>query len=109
MKLHLTKEELLALVSQAMGRDIEDIIIAKGNPSLYDKINKEYFDLGLTDQFGSIRPEEKIRAIKYFRSKLSGCGLAEAKYVIEHWQEYLRFLKENRRLPKIVHLNGFDF
>lgn len=50
----------------------------------------------------------KIQAIKKFREKVVGTGLAEAKWAVEHWAEVKNWMKKNSRLPKFegIYSNG---
>ena len=109
MKVHLTKKELLNLISRALGETIEDVVIIKGPTKLYENIIKSYREQELLDVLGNIFPDKKIAAIKHYRSLHNGCSLAESKYLIEHWSEYLQFIKTNKREPELVHSGDWYF
>jgi hypothetical protein len=51
--------------------------------------------------------EQKIPAIKALREINKGMSLFEAKYAIENWDKWIRFVAMEGRLPKIVLNNEF--
>lgn len=50
--------------------------------------------------FGEEIPSyRKIEAIKYVRTILPGCGLADAKTFIEGWPRYKQWIEQYKQLP----------
>ena len=101
MKLTLSKPELLALVSKTLGVTISDITIVESPANLYDLLTREFRNRGLLDGEDAILPGRKIDAIKLYRTMDHDKGLAEAKYLVEHWQEVLDFIRSHDRYPNV--------
>ena len=109
MKLTLTKEELLGLLTKAVSATVTDVVICKRSPTLLQRTMNAFRQKNLLQPFNDdIRPDQKIAAIKYFRETNPNTGLAEAKFVIEHWEEYKTYLKTRGRKPKIDASNGWN-
>lgn len=110
MKLSLQKSELLAILSAHLGHTVTDITITKVPSTvardLTAKVARDLCISGELDQTRINHPNNKIPAIKSLRSHVSGMGLAEAKWAVENWGEWIAFTKDNRRVPKIEFLGG---
>lgn len=109
MKLTVTKAELLSLLTRAVNATVEDVVITKGNPKLYEKVINAFKTSGCLDANGGIRPECKIQAIKQLRGEVYPknadgvmIGLAESKWAIENWVAFTLFIQKRRRFPKIT-------
>ena len=122
MKLTVTKKELLALCSKALGCEVSEIVVSKdfspaklSDAKLSDRIVKMFQDDGYLDAQGQILPHQKIEAIKFLRNTIypstaekGGIGLGQAKWTIEHWDEFVAFITKNRRLPKVTMYADID-
>ena len=101
----LTKPELLTILSSHYGFTVVDVELIQPSTMAAD-IRKtiEQFDY---------RGSQKIAAIKALRQlgldqKWNGgvvIGLADAKWIIEHFSDFIAFVENNNRLPVIGH-NG---
>lgn len=95
----LTKPELLTILSSHYGFTVVDATIAT-EPTLAKAIRE------VVEQF-DYRSTQKIAAIKALRQlsvdrKLCDVGimgLADAKWAIEHFDEFIAFVEKNDRLP----------
>ena len=114
MKLSLGKLELLQILSDHFGVKVEDVTIVKnGGKTLADRITRE-----LTKKIGcdpgivcTQNVSQKIPAIKMLRDIMgttnspglspNGMGLADAKWAIENWAEWIAFVAKYNRVPNI--------
>ena len=100
MKLSVTKEELLQILSNHFGQSVSECTILKV-PSLHRNIIDSLMkDLKIPIVGAGVLNVSnlKIPAIKSLRS-ITGAGLGEAKWAIEHWDEWIGCVKKNGRLP----------
>lgn len=103
MKISISKTELLKLLTEHFNFSVTDVSINKEPSTLAQNIlremEKELGDSNVT------KPDRKILAIKAIRTILSNRGtfmrLAEAKWVIENWHQWIEFVKKYNRIPVI--------
>lgn len=98
MKLELTYNEAATLIRRHFNlnsdvditiTDVPNVIkVDPAIPALIIDINKMAW-----------WSHEKIRAIKRFRETVP-CGLGEAKWAMEQWEQTARWMDETGRLPK---------
>jgi hypothetical protein len=98
MKLELTYIEAANLIRRNLNLNPEVTVVIIGVPIVPTDdpvIPSLISDIDRMCWWGN----EKIRAIKRFRETVS-CGLAEAKWAVENWEEVAAWMKKNSRLPK---------
>jgi hypothetical protein len=104
MKISLSKPELLAIVSAELGYKVTEITITK-QPTLHLELEaKVSQDIGVSgglNQSLLTRGDLKIPAIKSLRTHNAGMGLAEAKWAVENWSQWIDFVKVNGKAPKM--------
>jgi len=110
MKITVDKSELLSILTAHFGRPISDVVITKEPKkagrimeALREEINgmaAEHLANNEALQSFLRRPDKKILCIKALRA-VTGEGLAESKWAIEHWTEWLACLRQKNRLPKV--------
>lgn len=103
MKIALTKPELLKILSKHFGEDITDLTITKGSNFhmiLMEKLSK-IICIPVAPAM-VFPPDKKIPAIKALREVVPGTGLAEAKWAIENWNEWIAFVAKHGRAPEIT-------
>lgn len=96
MKVSLTGEEFKAILSTHFRCEVTGFTIVDPDPSPLGKLIRE----------AVINPLDKfffVSNIKLLRKALTMRGetinLLEARWAIENWQEFLRFVDEYNRLP----------
>ena len=106
MKVTLTRAELLKILTSHLGYEVTELTISKEpKKNEYNRIaNALAAKLGWTQN--SITPGErfgahKIPAIKALREIIPGLGLAESKWIIEHWQDWSYYVVKHNRIPKV--------
>ena len=104
MKLVLAKSELLKILSTALGQDITDITITKGDRTLAEVTIKAVSRIaGVELTMTSVGPnDKKIPVIKALREFIPGLGLAEAKAISENWVMWINHVKYWGKYPTIV-------
>jgi len=104
MKIILTLSEAIEKLQRSFSGDIAGDIQVE-----ITGINTSWVDV-LNSSISSLRywSDEKIRAIKLLRelskqynlySDNTAMGLADAKYAVENWHDFVRFITNNGRLP----------
>lgn len=118
MKATYTIDEAQAYIRQIlMERAQEDYIVVEIVPNQvwHTIIEQQIRNANCLDLNGNIRPDMKIAAIKALRmftsdnaKPLGICAysLCDAKYAIENWHEFLRWVKNNGRVPQTVNVNS---
>ncbi len=112
MKIVVSRTELLAILTTALGREITDVTITKEPDfasEIATKLGRVLSVKNVTQ--ASIGADKKIPAIKTMRELISGMGLAEAKTVVENWDQWIKVAKEKGRAPIIKgdYYSGFTF
>lgn len=119
MKITVTKAELLEILSKHFGVEIMECTIAK--PSTLAKDITDFLKDTVMKSVGTLRMatlpvnaqtwtgENKIPAIKALREWYHGkykdnLGLAEAKWAIENWDQWIGFVIKRGRAPKIINV-----
>ena len=105
MKIQIPKSELLRVLSKSFSVDVSEVDITDDDASpLADVVRKivTALDYKLT---------QKIAAIKALRqaasdNKWQQISLADAKWAIEHFSEFIAFVERYNRLPKDGYYNG---
>lgn len=99
MKLHVTKQEMLDLLTRALSVKVTGFTIAK-------ETKADVIESAMSVQFGTDRfpLNKKIEAIKLLRTVvLENCmwsmGLSEAKYAVENWVKWIAFVSKHKRVP----------
>lgn len=104
MKISLSKPELLAIVSAELGYKVTEITITKQSTLHLDIEAKVSQDIGVSGGLNHTlvnRGDLKIPAIKSLRSHVKDMGLAEAKWAVENWSQWIDFVKVNGKTPKL--------
>ena len=107
MKIRLTRRELNRICSQSLGQDVTWVTIAKEPviPSLalniLTALHKEFDNDGVSVLL--CNGANKIPLIKFIRTQVPNMGLADAKWAIEHWDEWYEFVYKNNRFPIITY------
>jgi hypothetical protein len=98
MKIEITKADLLKFLSKRMGMEVTDVVVVSG-VTMADMIRKAIG--GLNYKFS-----QKIMAIKALRQLAIDekwvevtIGLADAKWAVENFNEFIAFIEKNNRLP----------
>jgi ribosomal protein L7/L12 len=111
MKLSLTKQELLKVLSDHFKLDVVDFVMLKAKPpvvtELEAKLAKEMEIVPAVVQDYVKRPDKKIHSIKALRA-ITGLCLADSKWAIENWDKYFGFVVQQKRLPSISMGGGYD-
>lgn len=117
MRIKVTKQELLDLLTKAIGSKITEVVISKSDVEssiLYEKIERAMmneFNIILRENLVEIfTSENKIPAIKVLRKYLFNngldpqhkYGLAWSKWVVENWNTWINFVKTHNRVPDII-------
>lgn len=102
MKIVVTKRELQSILSSHFRVNVTEVEMTESTPELLDLLKTKISPL--------ISPTTKIQAIKDLRvlssqNPLLGMpavmGLFEAKYAVENWGPFLKFVEDNGRIPNI--------
>ena len=108
MKISLSKPELLAIVSAELGYKVTEITITKQSTLHIELEAKVSQDIGVSGGLNQTlvnRGDLKIPAIKSLRSHVKDMGLAEAKWAVENWAQWIDFVKVNGKAPT-MQFNG---
>jgi hypothetical protein len=96
LRLTLTYSELLGLLSNQLGTTIDEVNIIVSA----DLVNKLK---GAVEKY-RFTSDQKIMAIKELREATregeSIMRLADAKWAVENWGDFISFVSKNARLPK---------
>jgi hypothetical protein len=105
IKVSLTKTELLDILSSHFGHTVEDAEI-ENVPSIAKIIRDAVTQL-------AYQTTQKITAIKALRQLAvdnkwteNVIGLADAKWAVENFNEFITFVEKNHRLPKPGYSEG---
>ena len=105
MKIEITKQDLLRFLSKRMGMEVTDVVVVSG-VRMADMIRKAIG--GLDYKFS-----QKIMAIKALRQLATDekwvevtIGLADAKWAVENFNDFIAFVEKNDRLPEPYYSNG---
>jgi GGDEF domain-containing protein len=102
-EIRLTGEEFIAILKKHFGCDISGFVILNPDPSPMGKIVRQ----------AVINPLDKknfVGNIKSLRETVESIGkyltLAEARWAIENWNEWLQFVDRKNQLPMICYDDG---
>ena len=99
MKVILTKTELETVMTRIMGIPVEEVIIEDA-----EKPTKNLVEI-LTNAVEKFRftSDQKILAIKSLREAAQSTGrflgLADAKYAVDNWGEFIAFVRKYETIP----------
>jgi hypothetical protein len=105
MKIKLTTYEAHNLIIKALGLPTNTtVVIQRGPRPLPVEVHDLIFQISNMDW----KYSQKIQSIKRFREVVS-CGLADAKWAVDIWEDTCKWMKENRRFPLIKSVSGSYF
>jgi len=96
----LTKPELLVILSSHYGFTVVDATITT-EPTLAKAIREvvEQFDYHSTQKIAAIKALRTLSVDKKLYGEGGVMGLADAKWAIEHFSDFITFVEKNDRLP----------
>lgn len=106
MKIEITRAELLEILTAHFNRNVTECVISKLSNTFYKKIEQALikelnmpFGKNLTQS--AFTSQNKIPAIKALRVIVGGdrLGIGEAKWAVENWDAWRKYLTKNGKLP----------
>ncbi len=96
-EIRLTGEEFLEILRKHFKRNVTGFVILNPDPSPRGKIFRQavVYPLDKENFIGNIRSlRETVKSVKGY------LNLSEARWAVNNWKEWLRFVDTHNRLPK---------
>ncbi len=105
MEAKLTGEEFLKILTKHYGVEVTGFVITDADPSPKGKIIRQ----AVTEPLDKSRYMFNIKRVREMYESLGKyITLAEAKWAVENWQQYLDFVDKTNRWPKPGFGSGDD-
>jgi ribosomal protein L7/L12 len=98
MKIHITKSELLAILTEHFKQKVDDITITKDVFLLHKSVIDKMVAAGVKFYQNTVSGEDKILAIRTLRG-IHPYSLYDAKCAVEQWSKWINIVKRNGKFP----------
>ena len=104
-EVRLTGEEFIAILEKELNGKVSGFVILNPDPSPLGKIVRQAI-------VAPLDKENFVGNIKSLRETVKSVGkylmLSEARWAVDHWDEWLQFVDRNNRLPGVGYGSGED-